>query len=477
MKLIQKNFIYNNVLGLTNIIVPLIVFPYLTRTLGPSGIGIVQFAVSLASIFVLIGSLGLPIYGIREIAKCNHNKEKLKKTYSELLIIQLFSTVFSLFFFYLFIQATGILLNETAIKYLSYFYIIASLGLLHWFYQGIENFRFITIVNFTSKILSLAAIFFLVKRQEDYWVYFLILTVVLVICSLINIFYSLYFSGFTLKNLNFRKHLNSIIILFGTQLAVGIYLNLDVVFLKYFSSDYEVGLYTPASKIVKLFIFIITSLGAVLIPKLTIHLKNNQHKESGNIITKSIQFVILISLPIIVLLSVISNDLIELFAGMEFLKSGLLLIFLCPIILIIGLSNIFGLQILVPINQEKKLLLSIVIGALFSVFLNFLLIPIYKSFGVVFSLLITEVIITALTFYFSRKFLFFKIPFISGLKYLFFSLLILPFCLFFKIYFDGLIFLVIASLTTIIIYLLCLIVSKDKFFRENIVSPILIYLK
>ena len=96
MNLIHKNFIYNNVLGITNLLIPILIFPYISRILGPSGIGIVSFAVSLTTVFALIGSLGIPIYGIREIAKVKNDKEKLSKIFSELLIIQVSWMVFTL---------------------------------------------------------------------------------------------------------------------------------------------------------------------------------------------------------------------------------------------------------------------------------------------------------------------------------------------------------------------------------------------
>ena len=153
MNLIKKNFIYNNLLGFTNVLLPLIIFSYVSRIFGPVGLGKVSFAISLVSVFVIIGSLGIPIYGIREIAKAKKDKNSLSKTFLEIIIIQALWLVFTLILYFLWVTYSNTFKDELILKIASLIHIISIIGLINWFYQGVENYRFITIINFGIKIL------------------------------------------------------------------------------------------------------------------------------------------------------------------------------------------------------------------------------------------------------------------------------------------------------------------------------------
>jgi len=472
LSLIRKNFIYNNLLGFTNIIVPIIIFPYVSRVFGPTGLGIVSFAISLTASFVIIASLGIPIYGIREIAKVKDNKEQLSKTYSEILVIQIVWLFVSLLIYAIWIYSTETFKDETTIRWLSFIHIIGFVGLLKWFYQGIENYRFITIINFVTKILTIGLLFLLVRASDEYWIYYAIVVGSTFLATVFSIFHSFKYVSFQTKNLNIKRHLNSIGILFGTQLAIGIYINLDIVFLNYLSSEEQVGFYAPANKLVKVCLLFITSLGTVLIPKLSQNIKLGKVEETKSILSKSIQFVFIVSLPIMVMLWILAPELILFFAGDSFKESILLLQYLVPLIFFIGMSNIFGLQILVPFNKEKKLMRAVLIGAIVSVILNILFIPSLESLGAVYSILITELIITFLTLLAVRKVVVIKVNYKSIILYLFLALVLIPICNLLNVYFDGIFYLILTSIMCLLIYTSGLFLFGDEFFKENILKPI-----
>ena len=477
MNLIHKNFIYNNVLGITNLLIPILIFPYISRILGPSGIGIVSFAVSLTTVFALIGSLGIPIYGIREIAKVKNDKEKLSKIFSELLIIQVSWMVFTLTVYSFWLFFTDTFNSEQIIKYASYLHIFGLIGMFTWFFQGIENYKFITVINFLIKFLMIVLLFVLVKNQDHYWIYYSVIAVTTLVGSIVSLFYAFSFVKVKYTNLDFRRHLKPILILFSTQLAIGIYVNLDIIFLNYFSNEYEVGLYAPASRLVKIILIVVTSLGTVLIPKLSLYIKEGKIEESKKIIIKSLQFIFLITLPINVLLICLSKEIIFVFAGEEFMYSATLLTLLAPVIFLIGLSNVFGLQILVPANKEKKLMLAVLIGAVISVVLNCILIPELKSKGAAYTIIITELIITVLTYYFAKQEMKFNLPFKSIIYYFLLAILIIPICYFLHTFLTGIMYLFIASIFSTLVYIYGLLIIKDKFFIESIWKPILSFKK
>jgi len=477
VSLIRKNFIYNNLFGLTNVLIPIIIFPYVSRILGVSGVGIVSFAISLTATFVIIGSLGIPVYGIREIAKVKKDKDQLSAVFSEILVIQFFWLLFTLVLYAVWLFFTATFIDETIIKYVSFVHIAGLIGMLNWFFQGIENYRFITVINAVLKLVTLVLVFALVTYPEDYWMYYTILVVSTVLGAVVSVAYSLSFVNLRFKNLALKRHIKPISILFGTQLAIGIYINLDIIFLKYFSSDEQVGLYTPASKLVKLCLLFVTSLGTVLIPKIAMFIKEGKIEESKNIISKSIQFVLLLSLPIMVVLGMLSSEIIELFAGTAFAFSAVLMRLLVPLIFLIGMSTVFGLQILVPFHKEKKLLIAVTIGAVISVVLNVVLIPKFASKGAAYAILITELAITLFTFYYAKKTISFTYPYKKALHYLLLSVLLIPIALFFKEFFRGITYVLSVSISSFLFYIFGLILIKDTFFNTYFLQPILNFRK
>lgn len=469
----KKNFIYNLILGGTNILVPVVTFPYASRVLGPEGIGITSFALSLSVTFIVLGSLGIPIYGIREIAKSRKSQHELSKTFSELIIIHLFWIILVLVFYAAWIFLSGTYQNEIQLKYFSFAHIICSVGLINWFYQGIERYKWISIINAISKALIIILLFILVNSPNDYWIYYSIIVFSNILTAVVNVFYSLNYVRFTPYGLNYKRHLKPIIVLFSTQLAISIYVNLDVIMLNYLSNIQQVGYYSTALRIVKILLVVVTSLGVVLIPKISLLVKEKNKREVGVLIEKSINFILIISIPLMIGLTLVSNEIILLFAGEQFISATSLLHWLIPLIFLIGMNNIFGLQVLVPFNCEKKLMNIVIFGASLNFILNFFLIPIYQGQGAVFSTLITESVITLFTFLVSRKELAFKISLKKTLLYLSISLLFVPLSIIISIRFDGVPYIFILTAICGFLYFIILMILKERFFLENIYYPIL----
>jgi O-antigen/teichoic acid export membrane protein len=255
-------------------------------------------------------------------------------------------------------------------------------------------------------------------------------------------------------------------------LAIGIYINLDIVFLKYLSTEEQVGFYTPANKLVKVCLLIITSLGTVLIPKLSQHIQEGKLEQTKELISKSIRFVILLSLPAMVLLFLLAPEIILIFAGSEYNDSIVLLRYLVPLIFFIGMSNIFGLQILVPFHKENLLMIAVSIGAVISVILNVIFIPQLESLGAVYAILITELVITLLTFWAARKTVQIRVNKKAIMLYTLLALAMIPAVLGIQYYVSGWIFLGIACLFGFVIYAGGLFLLKDSFFINTLWNPI-----
>lgn len=462
---LKKNYLYTLLRILSSFVFPFISFPYLLRILGPNKIGQVEYMVSIAQYSSLIAALGISTYGIREIALIRDDPKKLRKVFSELLIIRMinsFIVVVFLCFVLLSIKVDKPLMLITII------YMILQIGIIDWFFQGIEKLKEITWRVILTKLLVVVLIFVFIRRQEDYIWYYLFLT----LDSIASLSYGLYFIsknvGFQINNLELKRHIKPMLLMFGVQFSVSVYTILDKIMLGALSSNDEVGYYTTALKIIKIVQTIVTSLGIVLLPRLSYYINNEDSENFGKLISKAYNFIFMIATPLVVGIIITSEDVIHLFAGIQFQKSGLLLKYLAIIILLVSLSNLYGTQILVSIRREKEFTIVVTIGALLNVLLNVLLIPTFKSQGAIVSTIITEfVVVLGCGFYAHRLYKGLPVPnFKQVFKFIFLAGL---FIIVDQIIdFDNILMRLIFKITLCIaIYFLGLLLTKDKLLLES----------
>ena len=170
-KSIKKNFIYNSILTSANIVFPLITAPYLSYTLGAENIGKVNFATSIVNWFILISSFGIPRYGIREIARNRDNKKELTNTFWNLILIQASLSIIAIIVYLLAIFNVPRFESELNIHLMMVMMLILNVFSIDWFYQGIEEYSYITIRNIAFKIISIILMFAIVKNSDDYMIY------------------------------------------------------------------------------------------------------------------------------------------------------------------------------------------------------------------------------------------------------------------------------------------------------------------
>ncbi|WP_276931291.1 flippase [Dubosiella newyorkensis] len=393
-KSIKLNFIMNFLLTASSILFPLITFPYVSRVLGPIGTGNVTMGTSVVSYFTMVAMLGVPTYGVRACAGVRDDKIKLSKTVQELLIINIgmmliayiafFITIFLVPSFY--VMKTLYLVSSLAI-------ILNVIG-VNWLYQGLEQYSYITFISLVFKVVALVLMFALVHKADDYIWYALI--------TVIGGFGSSIFNFIRLRKLillkpfqhyDFKRHIRPMFTFFAMTVATTVYTNLDVVMLGLMKSNYNVGLYNAAVKIKLIMVSLVTSLGTVLLPRISYYYEQNQAKEFYNLISKTFSFVLLFAIPCCLYLMVFAKDTILLLSGKEFLEAVPAVIIITPTILLIGLSNITGIQVLVPTGKESLVLRSVVCGAVVDFVLNLMMIPKFGAAGAAFGTLAAELVV------------------------------------------------------------------------------------
>ncbi|MGN9196609.1 flippase [Blautia massiliensis (ex Liu et al. 2021)] len=381
-KSLKLNFIMNAFLTMSSFIFPLITFPYVSRVLSPVGMGKVSFATSLISYFQMFAQLGIPTYGIRACAKVRDNREELTRTVHELLMLNLIMDLISYTFL------TIILILNQKIYEERLLYIILSMTIflstigVEWLYKAMEEYSYITIRSIIFKIIAIFAMFMLIRDQNDYTIYGFITIFASSASNILNfINMHKYIDMKFMGNYNLKRHLKPVAVFFAMACATTIYTNLDTVMLGFMTTDADVGYYNAAIKIKTILVSIVTSLGTVLLPRASYYVEQGLFENFKQIGKKALNFVVIIAIPLMVYFILFAKETICFLTGTDYMEAIIPMQLIMPTLVLIGITNILGIQILIPLGREKIVLCSEIIGAVIDLIINWILIPLIASSG------------------------------------------------------------------------------------------------
>ena len=391
---LKKNFIMNVILTMSSFLFPLITFPYVSRILLPAGTGKVQFATSLITYFNIFAQLGIPIYGVRAVAKVRDNREELTRVAHELLIINLImSLVAYLFLAFCLITVPKLQDERTLYILMSSNILLSAIG-MEWMYKGLEKYTYITVVSIFFKFLALILMFMFIHVQQDYMVYGAISVFAAAGSSVVNMIYARHHIDMKpVGGYDLMRHKTAIMTFFAMACATTIYTNLDTLMLGFMKDEWEVGIYNASVKIKTILVSVVTSLGAVLLPRASYYVEQNNMDEFKRLGTKALTFVLLISIPITLYFILYAKQTILLVSGEAYLSSVPSMQWIMPTLILIGITNILGIQILVPLGKENIVLQSEILGAVTDLVINALLIPKLGSVGAAVGTLMAELIV------------------------------------------------------------------------------------
>lgn len=401
-KSISKNFLYNVSYQILTLITPFITTPYLSRVLGPEGIGIYSYTSSIVAYFILLSSLGVANYAQREIAYHQDNPHIQSRTFWEIVLLRILLVSFSLLFYYLIISRFP---ESHLIYWIQALNIIAVLFDISWFFQGLEEFGKIVFRNFIIRFLNIVLIFLFIRSPQDLEKYIFLLGIMNILSGLSIWFYlPRYLVRISRQEIKIFRNFFTIIQLFLPQVAIQIYTVLDKTMIGSFTgSPLENGYYEQAEKVVKMSLTIVTSLGTVMLPRIAYSYAQGKINAIRQDMYRSYQFVWFLTIPMFFGFITISTNFVPWFFGPGYDKVIPLMQILSWLVIAIGLSNVTGVQYLLSIGEQNKLTLSVICGALVNFVLNFFLIPRYASIGASISSVIAESIVTLVQFYLIRK--------------------------------------------------------------------------
>lgn len=464
-KSLKKNAVLNVIKTLMGLIFPLITFPYASRILLPEGLGKVNFASSIVSYFAIISTLGIETYGIREAAKVRDDKIQLSQFTKEIFTINMISTVIA---YILFIVA--IIFVPKFIEYKILLIVTSSTILfttigINWLYSAVEDYGYITIRSIIFQFLSLILLFIFVKTKEDYIKYAAISVVSNVGSNILNFIHSRKY--ITLKTeipMQFKKHLKPIFILFAMAVAVKIYTALDTTMLGFMKGDYEVGIYTAATKINKIVLSLVVAVTTVFMPRLSYYAKDEDKTKFNELVYQGFDILLLISVPCAIGLSLLSSSIISVFCGQNFDKAFLPMLIMNPIIVVIGISSYVGVNIFLSIGKEIYKLYSSIIGAVLNFCLNLILIPKFLSVGASISTLLAEITVTIVQIILLKNFFYLK-PVLKSFGIYLINSLIMAIFVFLCVFFirSDILKIIIGSVVGSLVYFVLLYIEKNSF--------------
>lgn len=386
--------ISNMLLTTSTVLFPLITFPYITRTLSNASIGKFFFIDAFTQYFVTLSAVGIPYYGIREIAKIKNDAAQRSKLVAELITIQFTLAVVSSIILLIAHYFIADLKNEHGLVKVACLSIIGSSFLIEWFYQGMENFAYITTRSLILKTLSVLSILLLVKQQNDYLIYYLLTTLLIVANASFNFFnyaknHHVPFTG----KLELKRHIKPLLVLLSINISVNIYAVSDTIILGLLTNTVMVSYYNVPLKIARIFWMLVNGAGLVLIPRIANFFAEDDTRGIQNVMQKNLNIVFLLTLPFCCFCLLFPEEIINVVSGPQYLQSANALRILSGVPFIIAVCNVFGTQYLMPIGSEKSILHATVIGLIISLVLNFLLIPQFKFMGTAIACVAAELVV------------------------------------------------------------------------------------
>lgn len=400
MKVI-KNYLYNVVYQILLLLVPLITVPYIARVLGPDLVGINSYTNSWMTFFMLVGQMGIALYGNREVAYHRDNPIDKSRIFWGIETLQGITISLALIAY----LAAVLLFSTTFKRYflLQAFWIIAAGLDVSWYFMGMENFQRIVFRNMLVKLASVGLIFLLVKGPNDLGRYIALL-------GLSNLVGNLTLWPYLkddikwvpIKTWHPFKHFYPSLLLFIPTITTQVYLVVNRLMLGRMSTQNQLGQFQNTDQIIKVVLAVATASGQVMLPHIANKFSKGDVKGIRESLYNSFDFITAIAVPMMFGIMAIARPFAPWFLGRQYDTAGTLMMLEAPVILFIAWSNVTGTQYLMPINRTKEYTVSVTTGAVVNVIANLFLIALWGAKGATLATDISELTVTAIQLFYIR---------------------------------------------------------------------------
>lgn len=432
MPSIKKNFLYSSILTSANYIFPLIVYPYVSRVLGVTNIGVCKFVDSIISYFILFSMFGITSIGIREIAKSKKNRKKMNEVFNNLFWLNALFTVVStvaLVFSIFFIPS---LTPYKKLLFIGVVKVLSNFFLIDWFFRGLEDFRYITIRTLCVKCLYVLSIFIFVRNENDYTTYYFLTVFMITLNSVFNEVYAQKYISIRFKRINLSIYLTPLLIMGAYSLMTSMYTTFNVAYLGFVAGSKEVGYYTTSNSLYDALLAFFGALTGVMLPRMSSLISEGRLNEFKRLLMKSSNVLFSFSFPFVFLFIVYAPEIITLYAGKGYEGAIIPMQISMPLMLVIGYEQIIIFQGLIPLDKNRAVLTNAIVGAITGVLCSLLIVETYKCIGSVIVWVISELCVLVSASFFIRKYIGFLFPYKIFLKEFIVYLPLLCFLLYFR---------------------------------------------
>jgi PST family polysaccharide transporter len=404
-KVLFKNFTSLSLLQLANYLFPLITLPYLVRVLGPDKYGLVNFATAFAAYFVIITDYGFNLTATQDISVNRNDRKRVS---------QIFSTVYSIkVILYLLssVLFVGIILLFNQFQENVGLYIITFIGALGttlfpiWYFQGVEKMNYILIINVSVRAILTILIFLLIKIPNDFLLFAGLNSSAFFITAIIGfiVITKSFKTRFVLpKKSQIVSQLKSGWNIFLSTVWINLYTTSNAFILGLFAPTNIVGYYTAADKIRMAFQGILSTMSQSVFPYVN-KIVNESYERFIRFNKKLLKIAAAVGIIISLSLFFFADKIVVIVLGDQYMQSIIVLKIIAWLPLIIFLSNVFGIQTMLPLNKQKNFSTILFFAAIINIVLSFTLVPKYFEIGTSISVLITEVFVTLSFFIFIKK--------------------------------------------------------------------------
>lgn len=415
-------------------------------------------------------SIGIPMYAVKEISKLRDDKIQRDKTTIEIIGLSFCLCIIGYVAVLVIAQLVPQVHEQSSLFYiLSLTILFTALG-VNWFYQGIEDFKFITVRAIIVRTLAAASLFAFVKNSSDLLIYGWILVGSTVGNNIINFLHlrkHIKINFLRIKELNFLKHLKPALHVFILNIIISLYIQLNSVMLGFLSGDEAVGLFTAGTKISHIGLSIISSFATVLLPRCSNLIKSGDSVGFNKIINKSLGITLALSLPMTLGLMILAAPLTIIFCGEEYFGAIPVLLLNAPVVIFISLTNLMGIQILYPKDKINIVIWSVTGGAIMNLILNFILIPNHGAVGAAISTLVAEFTVLLFQIYWGRKYYPFEIKQMFNFIYILGSIIMGISVYLSIVTINSLLLKIVVGVSVgTIVYITFLFLVKDPIFTE-----------
>ncbi len=462
------NAVFSVIYRLLSILFPLISAGYVARILTPDGVGRYADASNNVSYFVMLGSLGIQAYAIREIAKRRENTKDRDKFFSEMLVLNALLTAFAIICFVICYQFTPLFNGDKFMYFVCAFAIAINFINIDWFFQGTEDFKFIAIRSFVVKLIGLIAIFVFIRSSEDLYTYALICVLTNGGHYLLNIIRALRTAKISFRKVQFKAHMKPLVFLALCTVSAELYSRLDITMLGIMNDNYTVACYTYAQKIIFMVVTTVIAITAVFMPRLSYYYENDR-AGFNKLIKFGVDLMILISFPVSLGLVSVAEPLITLWLGDKYYQAVPCLIILSLMIPLKCLGDLTCYQVLLCAGKEKYLMITHAVTVLINFLLNLVLIPVMECEGASIASLISEFLGFLIVYSVARKYQSYKLNGRNAVIVIVSSVVMAVAVIFFAGIFENMMIKLFGgALLGVVIFLVINVIFRNTFLLEEL---------